>query len=80
MTRAAIDTTALVKMVYTSLLASIAVAVIFSVALLGAIRATDNRRAHRNAAAIAYGIVAASGLALAAGIVVYGLTLIIHKS
>src|SRR5205807_7965262 len=54
MTGAAIDTTALLKMVYSSLLASVVVAVVFSTALLGAIRASDMRRAGRGITATAY--------------------------
>jgi hypothetical protein len=79
MTGAAIDTTALVKMLYTSLAACITVAVIFSTALLGAIRATDMRRANRTAAALAYGALAVAGLAVAAAIVIYGITLLARK-
>jgi Na+/H+-dicarboxylate symporter len=80
MTQAAIDTAALLKMIYSSLLASIAIAVIFATTVLGAIRATDMRRANRNGAAAAYGALATLGLLLATGIVVYGLTLIARKS
>jgi Na+/H+-dicarboxylate symporter len=79
-TQAAIDTAALLKMLYSSLLASIAIAVIFSTVVLGAIRATDMRRANRNAAAAAYVTLAALGVLLASGIIVYGLTLIARKS
>ena len=80
MTGAAIDTAALVKMLYTSLAACIGVAVIFSTALLGVIRSADMRRANRPGAAFAYGALAAVGGALAAAIVVYGITLIAHKA
>lgn len=80
MIRAAIDTSALLKMVYSSLLASIFVAVVFSTALLGAIRASDMRRAGRAAAATAYTVLAAVGLLLAGGVIVYGLLLIARKS
>ena len=79
MIRAAIDATALLKMLYTSLAACIAVAVIFSTALLGAIRASDMRRANRSGAAVAYGALAVVGLGLAAAIVVYGITVLAHK-
>jgi hypothetical protein len=79
MISAAIDTTALAKMLYTSLAACITVAVIFSIALLGAIRATDMRRANRTAGALAYGALAVAGLAVAAAIVIYGITLLAHK-
>jgi hypothetical protein len=80
MIRAAIDTTALLKMVYSSLLASVFVAVVFSTALLGAIRASDSRRAGRGVAATAYAAVAVVGVLLASGVIVYGLVLIARKS
>ena len=80
MIRAAIDTSALLKMLYSSLLASIFVAVVFSTALLGAIRASDMRRAGRAVAATAYTVLAALGLLLASGVIVYGLVLIARKS
>jgi Na+/H+-dicarboxylate symporter len=80
MIRATIDTSALLKMLYSSLLASIFVAVVFSTALLGAIRASDMRRAGRAVAATAYTVLAAVGLLLASGVIVYGLVLIARKS
>jgi hypothetical protein len=80
MIRAAIDTTALLKMVYSSLLASVFVAVVFSTALLGAIRASDSRRAGRGVAATAYAALAVVGVLLASGVIVYGLVLIARKS
>jgi Na+/H+-dicarboxylate symporter len=79
MIRAAIDTTALLKMLYSSLLASLVVAVVFSTALLGAIRASDMRRAGRGGAATAYAVLAAVGVLIAGGVIVYGLVLIAHK-
>jgi hypothetical protein len=80
MIRAAIDTTALLKMVYSSLLASVFIAVVFSTALLGAIRASDSRRAGRGVAATAYAALAVVGVLLASGVIVYGLVLIARKS
>lgn len=79
MIRATIDTTALLKMVYSSLLASVFVAVVFSTALLGAIRASDSRRIGRGVAATAYAVLAVVGVLLAAGAIVYGLVLIARK-
>jgi hypothetical protein len=76
---AAIDTAALLRMLYSSVLAGVGVAVIFSIAILGATRASDMRRASRAAAATAYLAVAVIGLALAAAIVIYGLTLVAHR-
>lgn len=80
MTGAAINTTALLRMLYSSLAASVVVAVVFSTALLGAIRASDMRRAGRGAAAAAYAVLAAIGLLVVTGVIVYGLILIAHKS
>ena len=79
MIRATIDTTALLKMVYSSLLASVFVAVVFSTALLGAIRASDSRRDGRGVAATAYAVLAVVGVMLAGGAIVYGLVLIARK-
>jgi predicted membrane channel-forming protein YqfA (hemolysin III family) len=79
MTGAEIDTTALLKMLYSSLLASVVVAVVFSTALLGAIRASDMRRAGRAAAAVAYAVLATMGVLIASAVIVYGLVLIARK-
>jgi hypothetical protein len=80
MTGAAIDTGALLKMFYSSLLAGVGVAVIFSIAILGAVRATDMRRANRSGAAAAYGALAALGLVLTTAVIVYGLLLVARKA
>jgi hypothetical protein len=80
MISAAIDTGALLKMLYTSLGAGIAVTVVFSLAILGATRSSDLRRDGRTATAIAYAALAGVGLILAAAIVVYGVILVAHKS
>jgi hypothetical protein len=76
---AAINSSALLKMLYSSVLAGVSVAVIFSVAVLGATRSSDMRRANRNGVATAYAALAAVALALTAAIVIYGLTLVAHK-
>ena len=80
MTAAAINTHALVKMAYSSVLAGVGVAVIFSIAILGVARSGEKRREHRTNAAAAYTALAAAGLLVAAAIVIYGLTLVAHKS
>lgn len=79
MTGAAIDTTALLKMLYTSVLAGVGVTVVFSITVLGAIRAGDMRRTCRPGAAAAFGALATIGLLLSAGIVVLGLILLTRK-
>ncbi len=79
MITAAIDTGALVKMLYSSLLAGIGVSVIFSVAVLGATRSADMRRVKRGGAAMAYATLAIVGLLITTGVVVYGLILLTRK-
>jgi hypothetical protein len=76
---AAVNVTALVKMLYSSLVAGIGVALIFSVVILGAVRSTDMRRSGRGTAAAAYAALAGVGFLLAVGVVVYGLILVAHK-
>ncbi len=73
-------TSPLVRMVVSSLVASVAIAVIFSLAVLGLVRAGDMRRAARGSSAMAYAVVAIVALLLSAAIVVYGLVLVAHKS
>lgn len=80
MIRAAIDSGALLKMLYSSLAASIGLTIVFATAILGAVRASELRRANRSAAATAYAVLAAVGIALAVGVVVYGLVLVAHHS
>jgi len=80
MIAAAINTGALLKMLYTSLLASVAIAVIFSLAILGATRSSDMRRARRTRPATAYAALAGAGLILTAAIIAYGLILVANKS
>lgn len=77
---ALVETDALLKMVYASLVAGIGIAVVFSVALLGAIRSSDMRRTQRTGAAAAYAALAAVGLLVCCAAVVYGLTLVARKT
>jgi hypothetical protein len=75
-----IDTGALLKLLYSSLAAGVSVAVVFSLAILGATRSSDMRRSGRSAAASAYVALTVLALILAAAIVVYGLVLMARKS
>ena len=79
MRAALIDTSALLKMLYSSLLAAVAVAVVFSLAVLGATRASDMRRSHRGGAGVAYAALAVVALLVSGGIVVWGLILVTSK-
>jgi hypothetical protein len=80
MIAAAINTHALLKMAYSSVLAGVGVAVVFSLAIRGVVRSGEMRRDHRTGATVAYTALAAVGLLLAAAIVIYGLTLVAHKT
>ena len=76
---AAVDTAKLFQLVWAALLAGVAVAVLFSVLIVGATRATDMRRDGRQAAATLYiGLSFAAGLACLAA-VAFGLTVIVSK-
>ena len=80
MTPAAINTHALVKMLYSSVVAGVGVSVVFSLAILGATRSSQMRRRHRTGAAVAFTALAATGLLLAVATVIYGLILVTHKT
>lgn len=75
-----IDTGALAKVAYASLLAGVGIAIVFSLAIYGATRSSDMRRAQRPGAATAYAALAITGGALSSAIVIYGLYLVAHKS
>ena len=81
MTRIAADSgTALWQMLYSSVIASVGVSVVFALAVLGLIRTSEMRRAERSNAAAAYGVLAAVALLAALACVVYGLVLMAQKS
>jgi hypothetical protein len=71
---------ALIKMAYSALLASVGAAAVFSLVILGVVRWGDMRRANRGGAAAAYATLAACALVASLAIVVYGLVLVAHKS
>ncbi len=76
---ALVDAGALLKMLWASLLASTSVALVFSLVVFGATRASDLRRASRGGAATALAVMAIVALAVSIAIVVYGLTLVVRK-
>jgi hypothetical protein len=71
---------ALFRMFYSSLLAGVGAAIVFSLTVYGAIRSSDMRREGRGGAAAAYAALAACGLIVSAGSIVFGLILVAHKS
>ncbi len=74
-----IDTHALLKLLYTSLLAGVSVAVVFSLAIFGATRSGDMRRSGRSVQASVFAALGAVALVLTLAIVVYGLILVARK-
>jgi hypothetical protein len=70
---------ALLKMVYSSLIAGISVAVVFSIAVFGVIRSSDMRRANRTGASARYASLGLLALLAAVAIAIAGLAVIIHK-
>ncbi|HTW13350.1 MAG TPA: hypothetical protein VME01_11435 [Solirubrobacteraceae bacterium] len=68
------------RVVYSSVLASVTVSVVFALAVLGFSRATEMRRAGRQAAAGAYTLMATCSLGVCAVAVIYGLILVGRKS
>ena len=70
---------ALLRMVYSSLLASIAVAVVFSLVIYGAVRSAELRRSDRGPRATALATVSVCGFIVFAAIIAYGLYLVGHK-
>jgi hypothetical protein len=72
-------TAPLLKMAYSSLIAGLSVAVVFSVAVFGVIRSSDMRRANRAGASARYATLGLVALLAAAAIAVGGLIVVIHK-
>jgi hypothetical protein len=79
MTTATIDWGLLFELVWVAIVAGIAVALCFSLALVGSVRAGELRRAGRGAAATAYAALGIAGAAAVTGLVVFGLVVIVTK-
>jgi hypothetical protein len=76
---AKIDTTGLGEVILYALVAGVGVTVVFTLAVYGATRSTDMRRAGHNAVATIYGVIAILGAAATLGAVAYGIYLVQHK-
>lgn len=72
-------TAPLLKMVYSSLIAGLSVALVFSIAVFGVIRSNDMRREDRSGASARYAVLGMVALLATAAIAVAGLVLVIHK-
>ncbi|HEY2320176.1 MAG TPA: hypothetical protein VGH67_17845 [Solirubrobacteraceae bacterium] len=71
---------ALIKMIYSSIIAGLSVALVFSIAVFGVIRSSDMRRARRPAASARYATLGMLALLASAAIAIAGLVLVIHRS
>lgn len=70
----------LLRVVWSSILASVVVSVLFAGAVVGLIRAGELRRGSRGAMATAYTAASAVALAFCVAAVVYGVVLVSQKS
>jgi hypothetical protein len=76
---AKIDTTGLGEVILYSLVAGLSVTVVFALAVYGATRSTDMRRAGHNAIATIYGVIAILGALATLSAIAYGIYLVQHK-
>jgi hypothetical protein len=70
----------ILRVAWTSILATVLVSVMFSGAVVGLIRASELRRASRGSVAAAYTAAALVALVVCLGAVVYGIILVAQKS
>ncbi|MFL5863628.1 MAG: hypothetical protein ACJ780_23120 [Solirubrobacteraceae bacterium] len=75
-----VATAALVKMIYSSAIAGISVAVVFSIAVFGVVRSNDMRRTNRHGASARYATLGAAALITSIAIAIAGVILVVHKS
>jgi hypothetical protein len=74
-----IDWSKILEVVRSAVVAGIGVSVIYAVAVYGATRASDMRRAGRATIAAAYGVLGFAGFAVSLAAIVYGVVLITSK-
>jgi hypothetical protein len=79
MTALASSTSDLLRMIYSSLLASVAVAIVFSIVIYGATRSAELRRSGRGPLSSALAAVSLCAFVAFAAIIGYGLYLVGHK-
>ena len=76
---AEVDTKALLQLAWAAPLATLVVAVTFSLVIHGVARASDSRRAGKAGAATAYGVLAVVAAAAFAAAVIFGVLVITSK-
>lgn len=80
MTAAIVDTHLLLRMLYTALIAGVAISFVFSLAVYGVTRSGDLRRDGRTLASAGCAMLGAVGVILTAALIVYGVVLLARKS
>ncbi len=75
-----LGTAPLLKMIYSSVIAGVSVALVFSIAVFGVIRSSDMRRSHRAGASARFAALGLAALLASAAIAIAGLIVVIHKS
>ena len=76
---ATIDVGLLFELVWVAALAGVAVAICFSLVILGSVRAGELRREGRAGAAVAYGVMAIAGAVAITALIVFGISVIVSK-
>jgi predicted membrane channel-forming protein YqfA (hemolysin III family) len=80
MSIAAIDTTLLLRVLYTAFAAGVGASLVFSLAVYGLVRSNDMRREHRSLAAAGFALLGVVAVLLTVALVVFGLILLARKS
>ena len=70
----------IVRVLYSSVIASTLIAIVFSLTVLGTVRAAEMRRSNRAGPATVYATLAVIGALAFTGTVIYGLILLTQKS
>ena len=76
---AIVDVGALFKVLYSALAAGVGVAAVFSLAIYGATRATEERRGGNAGGAAGFATLAAVAITVSLGVAVYGVVLVARK-
>jgi hypothetical protein len=74
-----VDWAGLIQVVWISVLASCAITVAFTIAVIGASRWTELQRARRSGLAVGYGLLGALGASLTGGAIILGLIYMTKK-
>lgn len=74
-----VDVHALWQTIWTAAVGGVGVSIVFALAVLGATRSSDIRRAGGRGAAVPYAVLAVVGTLLGLGVAVYAIVLIAHR-